>query len=66
MQIHHIVPEAGGGLRAGHFMQEKPGDLWTHQAAAEARRWRRRHADEDISPPLKQAIRLDPFIIRRG
>jgi hypothetical protein len=50
----------------GHFMGEKPGDLWTHQAAAEARSWRRRYADEDIPPLLKQAIRLDPFIIRRG
>jgi hypothetical protein len=43
-----------------------PGDRWTHQAAAEASSWHRRHADKDIPSLLKQAIRLDPFIIRRG
>jgi hypothetical protein len=29
-------------------------------------RWRRRYADGDIRPLLKQVIRLDPFTIRRG
>jgi hypothetical protein len=43
---------------------EQPADMWTHQAAAEARRWRRRYSDEDIPGLLKQAIRLDPFTIR--
>ena len=34
--------------------------------AAEARSWHRRCADEDIPMLLKQTIRLDPFVIRRG
>jgi hypothetical protein len=64
--VERFLADSTNRLRAGHFMEEKPGDLWTHQAAAEARSWHRRHADEDIPPLLKQAIRLDPFMIRRG
>ena len=64
--VERFLAESTNRLRAGHFMEEKPGDLWTHQAAAEARSWHRRHAGKDIPPLLKQAIRLDPFIIRRG
>jgi hypothetical protein len=48
------------------FAGENAVDLWAHQAAAEARRWRRRYADEDIPPLLMQAIRLDRFTVRRG
>ena len=47
-------------------LREKAADMWTHQAAADATRWRRRYADEDLPALLKQAIRLDPFTIRRG
>ena len=54
-------------MRAGNqVMREEPADLWTRQAAADARRWRRRYGDGDIWPLLKQVIRLDPFTIRRG
>jgi hypothetical protein len=64
--VDRFLADRTNRLRAGHFIEEKPGDLWTHQAAAEAKSWHRRHADKDIPPLLKQAIRLDPFIIRRG
>ena len=64
--VERFLAERINRLRAGHFMEEKPGDLWIHQAAAEARSWHRRHAKTDIPPLLKQAIRLDPFIIHRG
>jgi hypothetical protein len=64
--VDRFLADRTNRLRAGHFIEEKPGDLWTHQAAAEAKSWYRRHADKDIPPLLKQAIRLDPFIIRRG
>jgi hypothetical protein len=63
--VERFLADSTNRLSAGHF-GEKPGNLWTHQAAAEARSWHRRHADKDILPLLKQAIRLDPFIIRRG
>jgi hypothetical protein len=63
--VERFLADSTNRLRAGHFMGEKPGDLWTRQAAAEAKSWHRRHADENIRPLLKQAIRLDPFIIRR-
>jgi hypothetical protein len=48
------------------LFDEKRAELWTGEAAADAKRWRRRYADAEIPPLLKQAIRLDPFIIRRG
>jgi hypothetical protein len=64
--VERFLADSTNRRHAGHFTGEKPGDLWTHQAAAEARSWHRRYADEDIAPLLKQAIRLDPFIIRRG
>jgi hypothetical protein len=64
--VEQFLADSTNRPHAGRFVGEKPGDLWTHQAAAEARSWHRRHADEDIPPLLKQAIRLDPFIIRRG
>ena len=65
--VERFLADATNRMRAGNqFMGEKPADLWTHQAAADARRWRRRYGDGDIPPLLKQAIRLDPFTIRRG
>jgi hypothetical protein len=64
--VERFLADAADRMRAGHFMHEKPGERWIHQAAAEARSWYRRHADQDIPTLLKHAIRLDPFIIRRG
>jgi len=65
--VERFLADATNRMRAGNrFVREKPADLWTRQAAAEAGRWRRRYADRDIPPLLKQAIRLDPFLIRRG
>jgi hypothetical protein len=65
--IERFAADATNRMRAGNqVMREKPADLWTRQAAADARRWRRRYADGDIRPLLKQVIRLDPFTIRRG
>ena len=65
--VERFLAEATNRIRAGDvFRREKLTDLWTRQAAAEATRWRRRYADGDIAPLLKQAIRLDPFIVRRG
>jgi hypothetical protein len=65
--VERFLADATNRIRAGNqFMGEKPADLWTGQAAAVASRWRRRYADGDIPPLLRQAIRLDPFTIRRG
>lgn len=65
--VERFLADATNRMRAGNqVVGEKVADLWRHQAAAEARRWRRRYADGDIPPLLKQVIRLDPFTIRRG
>jgi hypothetical protein len=65
--VERFLVDVTNRMRArDQFVGEKPADLWIHQAAAEAIRWRRRYADEDIPPLLKQAIRLDPFTLRRG
>jgi hypothetical protein len=64
--VERFLADSMNRMHAGHSIVEKPGDLWTHQAAAEARSWLRRHGDKDVPARLKQAIRLDPFIIRRG
>jgi hypothetical protein len=65
--VEHFLAVATERMSAGIAIgSEKPGDLWTHQAAAEARSWRRRHADAEMPALLKQAIRLDPFIVRRA
>jgi hypothetical protein len=40
-------------------------EFWNSAAAYEARRWRRRYADADIPRLLKEAIHLEPFVIRR-
>jgi len=65
--VERFLADATNRMRArNQVVREKPADLWTHQAAADAGRWRRRYADGDIAPLLKQVIRLDPFTIRRG
>lgn len=65
--VEQFLAAATTRMHAGdQLVGEKPADLWTHQAAADARRWRHRYADGDIPPLLKQVIRLDPFTIRRG
>jgi hypothetical protein len=65
--VERFLANATNRMRAGNQrVGEKLADLWTHQAAADVRRWRRRHADGDIPPLLKQTIRLAPFTIRRG
>jgi hypothetical protein len=54
------------GLRAGDGPpQEFPLEMWKREAAADAQRWRRRYADEEIPRLLKQSIRLEPFAISR-
>jgi hypothetical protein len=54
------------GLRAGDGPpQEFPLEMWKREAAADAQRWRRRYADEEIPRLLKQSIRLEPFTISR-
>jgi len=65
--VERFLADVRNRMHAGNQLaDEKPADMWMHQAAAEARRWRRRYPDEDIPRLLKQAIRLDPFIIRRS
>jgi hypothetical protein len=64
--VERFLTDTTNRMRAGHSMEDKPDDLWTRQAAAEARSWQRRHADKDIPTQLRQAIRLNPFIIRRS
>src|SRR6185436_950224 len=39
--VERLLVDSTNRLRAGHLIAEKPGDLWTHQAAAEARIWHR-------------------------
>ena len=65
--VERFLADVTQRMHAGNQpVDEKPADMWLHQAAAEARRWRRRYADEEIPPLLKRAIRLDPFTIRRS
>jgi hypothetical protein len=65
--VERFLADVTNRMKAGNQLaNEKPADMWILQAAAEARRWRRRYADEDIPLLLKQAIRLDPFTIRRS
>ena len=65
--VERFLADVRNRMHAGNQLaDEKPADMWMHQAAAEARRWRRRYPDEDIPRLLKQAIRLDPFSIRRS
>jgi len=65
--VERFLADATNRMHAGSPLAEgTPADLWMHQAAAEARRWRRRYSDEDIPRLLKQAIRLHPFTIRRS
>jgi hypothetical protein len=65
--VERYSADKANRMRAiNQFRDGKPVDLWTGQAAADAIRWRRHYSDGDIPPLLKQAIRLDPFTIRRG
>jgi hypothetical protein len=64
--VERFLADASARIRAGHEFATEPSDLWRQQAAGETRLWRRRYADADIPRLLKQAIRLDPFTIRRG
>lgn len=65
--VERFLADVANRLHAGApLAEEKAADMWIHQAAAEARRWRRRYPDKDIPHLLKQAIRLDPFTIRRS
>ena len=65
--VERFLADATNRMRAGNqVMREKSADLWKRQAAADARRWRRRYADGDIRRLLKQEIRLDPFTICRS
>ena len=61
--VERFLADAASRIRAG--IATSPGDLWIHQAAAEARGWRSRYADEAIPRVLKKAIRLEPFNIHR-
>jgi hypothetical protein len=65
--VERFLADVTNQMHAGNQLaNEKPADMWIHQAAAEARRWRRRYPDKDIPPLLRQAIRLDPFTVRRS
>jgi len=65
--VERFLADVNSRRRAGNQLaDEKQADMLRHQAAAEARRWRRRYPDTDIPTILKQAIRLDPFTIRRS
>jgi hypothetical protein len=60
--VERFLADATNRMRhTSQFGKAKAADLWTYQAAADAGRWRRRYADGDIPPLLKQAIRLDPL-----
>lgn len=67
MPVERYLADVKNRMRAGtQLADEITADVWMRTAAAEARRWRRRFLDEDIPRLLKQAIRLDPFILRRA
>jgi hypothetical protein len=58
--VERFLADATNQMRAGH-PRGQSADLWRHEAAADAARWRRRYADADIPSLLKQAIRLEPL-----
>jgi hypothetical protein len=65
--VERFLADVTNRMHAGNQLaDEEPADMWIHQGAAEARRWRRRYPDKDIPRLLKEAIRLDPFTIRRS
>jgi hypothetical protein len=39
--------------------------VWKRESAGDVQRWRRRFADDEIPGLLREAIRLEPFVIRR-
>ena len=64
--VERFLADATDRMRARERLVDGThAELWRHQAAAEARSWRRRHSDDDILQLLKQSIRLEPFTIRR-
>lgn len=64
--VERFLADARDRIRVRERLaHESHAELWRHQAAAEARSWRRRFVDEDIPHLLKQSIRLEPFTIRR-
>jgi hypothetical protein len=64
--VERFLADTKSRRRAGNdVVGDEPADAWRYQAAADASRWRRRYADGEIRSLLKQAIRLDPFTIRR-
>jgi hypothetical protein len=64
--VERFLAEWRDQVRAGQrILQESPADIWRQQAAADADRWRRRFAKDDLPTLMKRAIRLDPFTIRR-
>jgi hypothetical protein len=50
-------------LRAGGRFTREGLQLWKTQAAADAARWRRMFKDDELPGLLRQAIRLEPFVI---
>jgi hypothetical protein len=44
---------------------ESPVDFWTEVAASDAAVWRHEYADEEIPRLFREAIRVEPFVIRR-
>jgi hypothetical protein len=64
--VETFLADRTNRMRAGErILRESPADVWSYQAAADATRWRRRFADDDLPPLMKRAIRLDPFTLRR-
>jgi hypothetical protein len=65
--LDQFVEQARTRMRSGHqFYREDPNAIWVQEAAADAMRWRRRYADDAIPQLLREAIHLEPFLIRRS
>jgi hypothetical protein len=64
--VERFLADAAERRQTGaSLVTESHAALWTHQAAAEARSWRRRYRDEEVPRLLNEAIRLEPFLIKR-
>jgi hypothetical protein len=63
--LDRFMEEARRRMRAHRFDPERPNAIWAQEAAADAMRWRRRYEDDAIPRLLKEAIRLEPFLLRR-
>jgi hypothetical protein len=46
-------------------LRHEPLDFWRREAAGNAKRWRRRHTDDEIPALRRGSIRLEPFVIQR-